>query len=206
MRLILESEDWKDYLGETAVVDYKAPEISALSAKLRTEASSETEFVRAAYEYVRDRISHSADINGVIVTCRASDVLRVGEGICFAKAHLYAALLRSGGVPVGFCYQLLRLADDDEQTPLILHGLNAVYLREVSKWVRVDVRGNKEGVRAQFSIEEEQLAFPVRGEIGEKDYPYVFKEPDKNVVGALTRYSTVEELWQNLPNALCRTL
>ena len=30
-------------------------------------------------------------------------------------------------------------------------------------------RGNKEGVNAQFSLEEEQLAFPIRVEKGEED-------------------------------------
>lgn len=45
-------------------------------------------------EYVRDKVSHSADINEDILTCAASEVLKAGHGICFAKAHLLAALLR----------------------------------------------------------------------------------------------------------------
>ena len=82
-----------------------------------------------AYEYVRDMISHSADISADTVTCSASEVLKAGHGICFAKSHLLAAILRSKSVPAGFCYQKLIL--DDETAPvLIYHGLNGVYLRE----------------------------------------------------------------------------
>ncbi|MEM9191504.1 MAG: hypothetical protein AAGF12_20190, partial [Myxococcota bacterium] len=48
-----------------------------------------------------------------------------------------------------------------------LHGFNAVYLRGHDRWVRVDPRGNKPGVDAQFSLAEERLAFatdPSKGE------------------------------------------
>ena len=34
---------------------------------------------------------------------------------------------------------------------------------------RFDVRGNKTGVNALFSIERKQLAFPIRPEIGDVD-------------------------------------
>jgi len=37
-----------------------------------------------------------------------------------------------------------------------------VYLAEFNKWIRLDARGNKEGVNAQFSIDQEQLAYLVR--------------------------------------------
>ncbi len=41
-----------------------------------------------------------------------------------------------------------------------LHGLNAVHLPEFG-WYRIDPRGNKPGVDAQFSPPVERLAFPV---------------------------------------------
>jgi len=41
-----------------------------------------------------------------VVTCSASEVLREGTGICFAKSHLLAALLRAVGIPAGLCYQV----------------------------------------------------------------------------------------------------
>lgn len=81
-----------------------------------------------------------------ILTCTASEVLSAGHGICFAKSHLLAAILRCKSVPAGFCYQKLIL--DDETAPvLIYHGLNGVYIKEYQKWIRLDARGNKEGVK-----------------------------------------------------------
>lgn len=41
----------------------------------------------------------------------------------------------------------------------------------------LDARGNKPGVDAQMSLEKEQLAFPVRPEIGEIDYKEIYAEP-----------------------------
>lgn len=41
----------------------------------------------------------------------------------------------------------------------------------------MDARGNKESVDAQFCIEQERLAFPVRKELGEVDYGIVLCNP-----------------------------
>ena len=83
-----------------------------------------------------------------------------------------------------------------------MHGLNAIYLKEIDRWIRVDARGNKEGVNAQFSLEKEILAFPVRSELGEADIRSVYAEPNANVVSALERSKALEELEKNLPTEL----
>lgn len=58
---------------------------------------------------------------------------------------------RNKSIPTGFCYQKLIL--DDETAPiLIYHGLNGAFIRELGKWIRLDARGNRENVNAQFSI------------------------------------------------------
>lgn len=165
------------------------------------QAENELDFIRKSYEFVRDRIAHSADAGEDELTCTASEVLRAGHGICFAKSHLLAALLRCKAVPTGFCYQKLIL--DDETAPvLVYHGLNGVYLREYQKWIRLDARGNKAGVNAQFSVETEQLAFAVRPEMGEEDDFTVYPDPDKKVVERLKKYRTRTELWKDLPKEL----
>ncbi|MDF2505293.1 transglutaminase-like domain-containing protein [Clostridium sp.] len=203
MKLILESNNIKDYLECTSIVDFNDINIIRLAEKLKRGIESKLELSRKAYEYVRDNISHSADINGTIVTCKASQVLKEKQGICFAKSHLLAALLRYLGIPTGFCYQKLIL-DDKTKPYLILHGLNAVYIEELRKWVRLDSRGNKEGVNAQFSVEEEKLAFPIRSELGEVDIPIIFVDPDDNIINTLNSYSTVDELFHNLPKELMK--
>ena len=148
-----------------------------------------------------DNISHSGDIGGEVVTCSASEVIEHGQGICYAKSHLLAALLRCLSIPTGFCYQKLVL-DDNSKPWLIIHALNAVYLKGLNKWIRLDARGNKEGVNAQFSTNREMLAFTVRNELGEENIPIIFAEPNYKCVNALKQYSTADELFDNLPTEL----
>jgi hypothetical protein len=89
---------------------------------------------------------------------------------------------------------------EDENKPfLVLHGLNAIYLEGLDKWIRVDARGNKEGVNAQFSVNEEKLAFSVRKVLGEIDFPVVYVNPDKKVINALQNSLTPAQLMENLP-------
>lgn len=78
---------------------------------------------------------------------------------------MLSALLRCKSIPTGFCYQKISL--NEGITPvLVYHGLNGVYMKELKKWIRLDARGNKNGVNAQFSIEEEQLAYAICAEKG----------------------------------------
>ena len=127
--------------------------------------------------------------------------MRAGHGLCFAKSHLLAAILRCRGIPAGFCYQKLIL-DDDTAPVLIYHGLNGVYLKSVGRWIRLDARGNKPGVNAQFSLGTEQLAFPVRPEMGEEDGTVIYPAPDRMILASLTEHRTRSELWEDLPDEL----
>ncbi len=195
------TDNISEYLKLDDVIDYNNESITQIADSLYQNAESEIEYIKAAYEFVRDKVSHSADINEDIITCSASEVLKAGHGICFAKSHLLAALLRCKSIPTGFCYQKLIL--DDETAPvLIYHGLNGVYIKECNKWIRLDARGNKEGVNAQFSIDEEQLAFPVRAEKGEEDGFVVYHNPDKKILEKLRNNKTRTELWDDLPTEL----
>lgn len=201
MNIALYSDKIDGYLKNDNVIDYDHEAIMKLADELFKKANSEVDFIRTAYEYVRDNIVHSADINEDIITCTASEVLKVGHGICFAKSHLLAALLRCKSIPTGFCYQKLVL--DDETAPiLIYHGLNGVYMKDYRKWIRLDARGNKAGVNAQFSIETEQLAFPIRPNMGEVDSFIVYPDPDIKVLEKMKKNKTRTELWNDLPTEL----
>ena len=201
MNIKVHSNHIDEYLKEDNVINYGDKNINQLAETLYQESDGDIEYIKRAYEFVRDNISHSADINADTLLCSASEVLEAGHGICFAKSHLLAALLRCKSIPTGFCYQKLIL--DDETAPvLIYHGLNGVYIKEYEKWIRLDARGNKEGVNAQFSLEEEKLAFPVRSEKGEEDGFIIYPNPDKKVVERLRKYKTRTELWDDLPTEL----
>ena len=201
MELKLYTENTEAYLKCDAVINFDNTKVSELANTLYESSESETDYIRKVYEYVRDNISHSADAGEDEVTCSAGEVFEAGHGICFAKSHLLAALLRAKSIPVGFCYQKLIL--DDETAPvLIYHGLNGVYLNEYNKWIRLDARGNKPGVNAQFSIDSEQLAFPICSEKGEEDGFVIYPDPDKEIIRALKENSSRTRLWEDLPMKL----
>lgn len=196
-----ESDDLSEYLMSDAVVDWQTPAVLEKALELTRPLSDEVAKARCLYEWVRDCIPHSNDAGLDIVTCTASEVLLHSTGICFAKSHLMAALLRAVNIPAGFCYQVLRLnpPDDNEH---VLHGFNAIYLATLDKWIRVDARGNTNGVNAQFNIKKEQLAFAMDPLADEFIYEAIFAAPVSSVVNRLKMYKTRSELWLDLPQSL----
>ncbi len=186
----------EEYLAVSEVIDWEHPEILALAQQLAMGRAGDVAIARTCFEWVRDEIRHSVDYQQNPVTCRASEVLHHRTGYCYAKSHLLAALLRANQIPTGFCYQ--RLSVNDTGAPYCLHGLNTVYLKEFG-WYRVDPRGNKPGVDAQFTPPIEQLAFSLQSP-DEADFPAILPEPLPQVVEALQTYPTWDSLLENLPD------
>ncbi|MCC3411797.1 MAG: transglutaminase family protein [Microcoleus sp. PH2017_25_DOB_D_A] len=186
----------KTYLAATDIIDRDHPAILALANKIASQHHTSEAIAQSSFEWVRDEIRHSYDYQMNPVTCRASDVLKHKTGYCFAKSHLLAALLRANNIPAGFCYQ--RLSFDDKGAPYTLHGFNAVYLPDVG-WYRVDARGNRDNVNAQFTPPQEQLAFKIQFP-EEADFQTILSEPLRVVVEALQNHSTWDKLLLNLPD------
>lgn len=186
----------KAYLESTRWIDWQHAEILAMARQLAEGRQDNMQIARSCFEFVRDEIQHSRDYQLNPVTCTASDVLKHGTGYCYAKSHLLAALLRANGIPAGLCYQ--RLTIDNDEPPFSLHGLNAVWL-EGHGWYRIDARGNKPGVDAQFCPPVEKLAFPLVS-AGEMDIPGIRDEPLTVVTDVLERCTTWQEVLDNLPD------
>lgn len=182
------------YLTVTKIIDWQHPDVLQLARQLATSHPHTT--TQACFEWVRDNIYHSSDYQMNPVTCRASEVLKHRTGYCYAKSHLLAALLRANGIPAGFCYQ--RLSVFDNGAPYSLHGFNAVYLADFG-WYRLDARGNKPGVDAQFTPPREQLAFEINFP-EEIDCQHIFAEPLPQVISALQTYDTWDKALHNLPD------
>lgn len=201
MELLLETQDFEAYLKESSVIDFHSSPVAEKIAEIKSRATNDEEQTKIAFEYVRDEIHHSFDLNSDIVTISASQALDCKEGICFAKAHLLAAILRGLGIPTGFCYQRVTRKGTPE-SGFALHGLNAVYLPSLKVWFRLDPRGNKAGVNSQFSTEEEQLAYTIRPESGEIDYPNVFANPLEEVIASMHDSADCHELFTKRPESL----
>lgn len=198
--MIAQSNNLKDYLNSTHIIDADNPLIIRKARQIIGEVSSDIEKGRMLFKWVRDEIPHSRDIRSEIVTCRASEVLFKGTGICFAKSHLLGALLRSVRIPAGFCYQAL--SRTLPFTGMVVHGLNGVFIPSIGKWIRVDSRGNTKGIDAQFSLTEEKLAFPMDKKKGEFIYDDIFTSPAPVVVDTLQKFSSLTEMWPHPPTHL----
>jgi transglutaminase-like putative cysteine protease len=194
----------EEYLQASEIIDWQNPEILELAHQLRSTHQTTEQIAQSCFEWVRDKIHHSRDYEMNPVTCKASDVLKYKTGFCFAKSHLLAALLRANQIPSGLCYQRLSIDNPPvsklipNDIPCTLHGLNAVFLPEFG-WYRVDPRGNREGINAQFMPPHEQLAFEIELP-QEADFQNIFAEPLMLVVDVLQKSKTWNEVMLNLPD------
>jgi len=193
---IFDSYFMEKFLEKTNIIDYQNKEIQSLAKDLSSNCKNNIEIAKNCFEYVRDNIRHSGDYKDNITTCKASDVLKYKTGWCYAKSHLLASLLRANNIPVGFCYQRLSCSEYKEDI-YCLHGLNAIYLKDYG-WYRVDARGNKEGVDAQFNPPIEKLAFELQK--NEFDLPKIYEKPFEVVVQTLEKYKTYDEMINNFPD------
>jgi len=187
----------ENFLKETDLINFSDPAVQKLSKTLAKGINSDIEIAKNCFIYVRDEIKHSGDIkyNGV-TTYKASDVLKHKTGWCYSKSILLAALLRANNIPTAFCYQRLSCSEYIKDI-YCLHGLNAIYLKDFG-WYRVDSRGNKEGINAQFNPPYEELAFELQE--NEFNLKELYEEPLPEVIKALKSFTSYDEMIHNFPD------
>lgn len=186
----------KLFLTATEYIDYTAQAVRETIKALFADDMSDIQKAQTAYNFVRDEIKHSFDCNTTAITAKASDALKYKTGICHAKANLLAALLRSQEIPTGFYFEHLTLADDDSMG-YCLHAFNAAYL--AGHWVKLDARGNKTGINAEFSLEQPVLAYPPRKEYDEYFFPGIYANPHKETMDMLEKARCLRDILDNLP-------
>ena len=185
------------FLEEDLYIDFSLAVIQDKARELFYGIHNDIEKAKTAYEYVRDKIPHTFDIRADIITAKASDVLIYNTGICHAKANLLAALLRSQKIPAGFCFQHLTLADDDS-LGYCVHCYNAVFLE--NHWMKVDARGNTNGINAQFYLTEPQLAFSVRNQYDEYFWEGIYSKPHSATMLMLENANSLQDIIDNIPD------
>lgn len=196
------TKDKSKYLQCDYYINFDNKNIRHKADEICEGLKKEEDIIKAVFTYVRDEIKHSYDVKSHIVTTRASEVLEKKVGICFAKSTLLAALLRYKNIPCGFSYQRLSF-NKGINNKYCIHALNAVYLNSYNRWMRIDSRGNKEGVNAQFFIDKEQLAFNVDKTKGEIDYKEIYYTPNEKTIKALMSSDDMMYIYyNNLPDKL----
>ncbi|WP_298431874.1 transglutaminase family protein [Geobacter sp.] len=188
------AEELSPYLENSVLIDWQTPSLREVARRL--SAGTDTETAAACFAFVRDEIRHSSDIDTLAMPLAASAVLAARTGLCFAKSHLLAALLRGNGIPAGFGY--VRLASRESVSGFCLHGFNTVRLKEFG-WIRVDARGNNARVNTIFAPPGESLAYLPRRE-GEYFLAENFPRPLPVVVEAYARARDLESLRAGLPD------
>lgn len=195
-------DEMDKYLECSRYINWKDKSILQKARQLASTSDDKIELIKRTYHFVRDDIKHSWDIQDRRITISATDVLREKVGICWAKSNLLAALLRANKIPVGICYQRLTFGKNPE-SGYCIHALNAVYLADFNRWIRLDARGNKDGVNAEMCLEHEQLAFPVRPELGEIDYNEIYAKPLQITINVLESSADALEMYLNsLPDRI----
>lgn len=184
------------FLEESSYINYKSKIVSDKAKELFADKTDDIQKAKAVFNFVLS-VPHSFDINADKIAVTASDVLEYNTGICYAKANLFAALLRSCGIPTGFCYQYITVANDDSMGWCI-HCLNTVWLD--GKWIKLDARGNTNGINARFSLAEPHLAFDIRPKFGEYAVKGIFAEPEPLTMDILKRSQTINDVRGGLPD------
>ncbi|TVP54472.1 MAG: transglutaminase family protein [Halomonadaceae bacterium] len=188
----------EQYLEASEFIDWRDPLVLARARRLSRGLTDELVIAAACYRYVRDSVRHSGDHGLDPVTCRASEVVREGAGLCYGKSHLLAALLRANELPAGLCYQRVATGVPGEYG---LHGLNAVWLHNHG-WYRMDARGNRPGLKADFCPPVERLPYTTDDD-GEYLLPGIYARPLGVVTTSLLSATNSHQIVQSLPDMPC---
>ncbi len=201
MKFIFDENNLAEYMAASKQIDFMHPAIDAKAKELLGDIPDEVGKAKAAYDFVLNEIKHSRDNDNERVSKTATEALLYGEGTCYTKSMLLAALLRHEGFAVGFCYQRI-YGPELPKSGYFLHCMNVVFFHSLGKWVRLDASG-REGTTASFSLDKEDLSYDIRPEKDEIDFPTVFARPLRSTIDALEASKNNHDLLHyHLPTTL----
>ncbi len=128
----------KEYLEETAMIDYSNPSIRALAAELTAGEDDVYAVAVKIANWVQQNISYNLTTLTVDATQSASWVLENKYGVCDELTNLYIALLRAAGIPARFVIGISYTNSPLFEKPWNIHGWAEVYIPEYG-WIPFDV-------------------------------------------------------------------
>lgn len=87
-------------IQETTFCDFNHPTVTSLAKKLANGETDARKITEAVFKHVRDNIRFGFDL----VQVKASETLAKGYGVCWNKALLMVALLRSNKIPARLAF------------------------------------------------------------------------------------------------------
>ena len=204
-----ESTDLGRYLEDTIVIDWQTPAVAEKASRLIEGADGPEARVERIFRFVRDEIAHALDGERDVRTCRASEVLKEGAGLCHAQSHLLAALMRFAGHPTGFCYARVRddvrddECDGDRDERFVVHGFNAVFWAPTRSWIFLDASARADAPEPACRFEAPwSLGYELDVDRGECFLPGIRRRPARRIVDLLERAPSLEAILRNLPDTV----
>ena len=196
-----ESDDLGRYLEDTITIDWQTPVVMTTCRDLVKDVASPADRVRVLFEYVRDEIAGPEEPGEAGIPCSASQVLRARAGQSFSQSHLLAGLLRSAGVPTGFCYA--RLAAEGREQRFELRGFNGVYWQTTEDWIFLDASGDDGFAPTEIRFRPPwSLSRAPDPDVGEAFLPFIYRRPARRIVDLLERAPGLAALRRHWPDSI----
>jgi hypothetical protein len=71
----LQTKDRRAFLAASSIVDLEAPHIQEKLEEISSVSKSDEQQAKIAFEFVRDEVGHSFDLDSDVITIAASEVL-----------------------------------------------------------------------------------------------------------------------------------
>jgi hypothetical protein len=137
-----DDEDLRLYTGEDLFIDIYSPAIISAAKKATGSETDPVLKAKKIYNYITGKLTYdyprAADRNYEYMD--ASEILKVGKGVCADYAILYTALLRASGIPARVAAGIpsMLILDEKDKTIDIGHAWTEVKLPGYG-WIPVDI-------------------------------------------------------------------
>ncbi|HEX2947253.1 MAG TPA: transglutaminase-like domain-containing protein [Clostridia bacterium] len=152
------NDDKKVYLASVQNIRWNSDmETVKLASRLTKGLDTDSKKIKAIYNYVVSKISYDYDKLAKLSTTYVPDVdstLSSGTGICYDYSSVFAAMLRSQGIPA----KLIMGYSPKVQG---FHAWNEVYDAGTDKWIVIDTTfdSQKMAAKEKYSMEKSQTDY-----------------------------------------------
>ena len=154
------TDDKKIYLASVQNIRWNSDmEAIKTASKLTKGLSTDSEKIKAIYDYVTSNISYDYDKLAKLKKTYVPDIdntIACGKGICYDFSSVFAAMLRSQGIPA----KLIKGYSPNVEG---YHSWNEVYNSDTGKWVVIDTTYDSQMKAAKklYSMEKKQSQYSV---------------------------------------------